>query len=165
MSIDDILDDILRREGGYTDHPSDRGGCTNWGITLTALEAHRGHPVTCDDLKRLHSSEAKDIYRRLYIESPGLDQLNTKLSALMIDFGVHSGPRTAIKALQKVVGVTTDGILGPATLRAMRELTEREVYMGVLRQRGLYLARVLQRDPSQRAFAAGWLVRLMEFAI
>ncbi len=28
-----IIDAILRREGGFVDHPADRGGATKYGIT------------------------------------------------------------------------------------------------------------------------------------
>jgi lysozyme family protein len=33
MEIDDLIDLVIDREGRYVDHPADRGGATNWGIT------------------------------------------------------------------------------------------------------------------------------------
>ena len=32
-NIDELIDDVIEREGGYVNHPADRGGPTNWGIT------------------------------------------------------------------------------------------------------------------------------------
>lgn len=162
MTIDQILDDVLAREGGYVDHPADRGDCTNRGITLATLAAWRGRPVTCDDVARLTGDETRAIYRHVYITRPGLDRLpEGRLRALAIDFGVHSGPQVAIRAVQRILGVTVDGVIGPRTIAAANAAPD--AWRLLLQARGAYLAGLLQRDPSQRVFAAGWLMRLMEF--
>lgn len=31
--IDRLIDAVIAREGGFSDHPADRGGATRWGIT------------------------------------------------------------------------------------------------------------------------------------
>ena len=164
MTVERVLDDVLRREGGYVDHPADRGGCTNYGITLDTLAGWRGAPVTCDDVRQLTQHEARQIYRRLYVEGPGfLHVTDEPLRALLVDYAVHSGPRRAVRALQRAVGVTTDGRLGPSTLAALGRVGADVVTRAVLRMRGEHLADLLQRDPSQRVFAAGWVRRLVEF--
>lgn len=163
MTSEDVITEVIRREGGYVDHPSDRGGPTHYGITLKTLAAWRGQPVTEDDVLALTETEARDIYRREYIERPGLDQIaDPLLRGLLVDYAVHSGPRRAIEELQRVSGVTVDGKLGAQTLSAVAVKGAESLRRGVLRARGRYLARLLS-DPSQRVFAAGWLNRLMEF--
>ena len=108
--------------------------------------------------------EARAIYRHDYIERPGFLRIpDDRLRALLVDWGVHSGPQTAIRALQRVLGVRPDGVLGPLTLAALQTRPAADVYASVLRWRGLWMADILQRDPKQRVFAAGWLRRLMEF--
>lgn len=32
-SKDEIFDEVLGKEGGYVNHPDDKGGPTKWGIT------------------------------------------------------------------------------------------------------------------------------------
>ncbi|CZY10659.1 glycosyl hydrolase 108 family protein [Enterobacter bugandensis] len=32
MTKDEIINGLLEREAGYVNHPSDKGGPTNWGI-------------------------------------------------------------------------------------------------------------------------------------
>lgn len=40
MKADQTIEGILGKEGGYVDHPSDKGGPTRWGITQTTARAH-----------------------------------------------------------------------------------------------------------------------------
>jgi lysozyme family protein len=164
MTADAIIDEILVREGGYVDHPSDRGNCTNHGITLDTLIVWRGGSVTCQDVQTLTVEEARRIYKALYIERPRLDRVaDDRLRALLIDYAVHSGAQRAIRALQVAVGVRPDGIIGPQTEAALEQADPAFVYRSVLRDRIGLIATILQREPSQRAFAAGWVRRLAEF--
>ena len=66
-----IIDAILRREGGFVDHPADQGGPTKYGVTQRTLKQYRGRSVTVGDLRDLGESEARLIYQRLYITGPG----------------------------------------------------------------------------------------------
>lgn len=162
--IDQMLADVLVREGGYVDHVHDRGSCTNFGITIQTLSDWRDRPVTCQDVRHLTQAEALEIYREFYVRRPGFMQItDERLRYVLVDFGIHSGPRTAIRALQAAIGVTPDGVLGPKTIAAVDAADAADVYRRVLRARMSYLAGILQRDPSQRVFAAGWVRRLAEF--
>ena len=51
MSVDQMLETLLGKEGGYTDHPSDRGGPTNWGITEKVARAY-GYTGDMRELER-----------------------------------------------------------------------------------------------------------------
>lgn len=171
MTTSQLLDDILRREGGYVDHKSDRGGCTNMGITSVTLGAWRklGRRATCAEVKALTTAEARAIYTQQYITGPRFDRVpSDRLRALLVDWGVHSGPATAIKELQWVLGLRADGVIGPQTTEAMAGLTQGSayediVYRAVVRARGRFLANLLRRDKTQLVFASGWINRLMEF--
>jgi lysozyme family protein len=163
VTADAILDEVIRREGGYVDHPHDRGGPTNFGITMRTLAAWRGRPVTRDEVRDLTEAEARAIYQRQYLSRPGFDQIaDPLLRGLLVDYGVHSGPMRAISDLQRAACVTVDGVIGPQTLAAVAAVGAEPIRRAVLRARGEYLARLLS-DPSQRVFAAGWMRRLMEF--
>lgn len=64
-----LIDALLDREGGYVNHPADRGGPTGFGITEAVARAngYRGA------MRALPRDEAAAIYRRLYWLRPGLD--------------------------------------------------------------------------------------------
>lgn len=162
--VDTIISDVLAAEGGYVDHPADRGGCTHYGITVATLAAWRQRPVTCADVAALTIDEARAIYRQRYITDPGLHQIrDQRLQALLVDFGVHSGTQRAIKTLQRLLGVAADGVIGPQTLAAIDHVGAPVVGRLLLQARGEFLADLLQRDATQRVFAAGWLRRLLRF--
>ena len=164
MTVDQVIAEVLRREGGYVDHLADRGGPTKYGITLYTLADWRGGTATAEDVRGLTEHEARQIYRRLYVERPGFDRIaDHDLQALLVDYAVHSGPRRAVQALQRVVGTHPDGVLGPQTLAGVDRVGADLVRRLVLRIRGEWIAGILQHQPEQRVFAAGWVRRLMEF--
>ncbi len=178
MTIDDILTDLLRREGwpAYTDRASDKGGPTKGGVTLRTLSAWRSRPCTIADLQALPEAEARAIYRRRYVEDPRFDRIaDERLRALLVDAGVLSGPTTAIGWLQEACGTTIDGVLGPDTLAAIVARGPETVYRDVLRLRTRALVRLgtvldpafvafLREHPgSQAANLSGWVNRCLEF--
>ena len=159
-----IIDAILRREGGFVDHPADRGGATKYGVTRKTLEAWRGEPVTAGDLRVLDEPEARLIYERLYIIGPGFDRIaSPRLRALLADCAVNHGPVRATRWLQAAAGTRVDGVFGPLTLAAVNKADEKTLFKSVLASRCRFYGQIIARDPSQAAFAAGWTARLAEF--
>lgn len=111
---------MFGHEGGYVNAKTDRGGATKYGITHRTLAAHRGvASVTAAHVKALTLKEAEEIYRRSYWTQSGGDLLPAGLDYAAFDYGVNSGPARAVKSLQKVVGVTQDGIVGGQTVAAV----------------------------------------------
>ena len=74
-AVDRMIDDLIRRAGGFVDHPLDRGGPTDFGITRATLSRHLGRPASADDLRRLDRGVARKIYRRECFQRPRLDRL------------------------------------------------------------------------------------------
>jgi lysozyme family protein len=167
MTDDGIIDGLIRREGGFVDHPTDRSGPTKFGITARALGEARGldRAATAEEVNALTESEARAIYRRLYIDKPGFTGIaDAPLRALLIDGAVHSGPTRAVEWLQCSLGVAADGRIGPVTLAALEVAGADHVRRRVLAERIRFLGRLITRDPSQAAFARGWLDRVADFA-
>ena len=166
MTVDDLLEDIITREGGYVNHPDDKGGPTRWGINIYTLRNIRHpQPVTASDVAALTKDEAKQIYRQVYLEGPGYAEAisDERLLALVFDYAVHSGPGRATKALQRAIGVTDDGFFGPSTKHFLGLSDPRDVFKRLLAGRMGYLVRLVLDDPSQRVFVDGWLNRVIDF--
>ena len=119
-NLDDSLELMFGHEGGYVNVATDKGGPTKFGITHRTLAAHRGVPrVSAEQVRAMNIAEARDIYIESYWSQSGADQLPAGLDYAVFDFGVNSGPPTAVKRLQKIVGTAQDGWVGPETVRAV----------------------------------------------
>ena len=114
MNIEQALVHLLRSEGGYSDHPTDKGGPTMYGVTERVA---RQHGYT-GDMRDLPLSVATTIYRKQYWAMIKADQLPDNLRFHVFDAAVNSGNVQAIKWLQQCAGVKVDGIIGPITIKA-----------------------------------------------
>ncbi|MGI9492293.1 MAG: glycoside hydrolase family 108 protein, partial [Geminicoccaceae bacterium] len=101
-NIESMIDDVLRREGGFVDHPADRGGPTNFGITQRTLARYLGRDVAREDVRRLSRDLAAEIYRRSYYLEPRIDAAPADIRAFLFDSAVNHGPRRAVRFLQQV---------------------------------------------------------------
>lgn len=164
MNEDAIIDGILKAEGGWVDHPDDKGGPTNRGIILRTLEDWRKVPVTVDDLKALTEKETREIYRDLYVHRPGFHLImHDKLRALMVDSGVNHGTHRVCKWLQEILGVIQDGVIGPTTLVALAGANGDRLYLRICGKRARLYGRIITDNPRQSVFAAGWGNRLADW--
>lgn len=172
-SIDQMIRDVLVREGGYIDHPSDRGGPTNYGITQKTLSRYYGRAATTAEVKALSIDVAEEIYKRNYFYGPSIDSLDETLQPFIFDSAVNHGPRRAIKFLQSVCNqagcdprLSEDGAIGPNTRRginwALKEMGDTFLEALIEERKNFYLVIVAAR-PSQKIFLEGWMNRIKEF--
>ncbi len=99
-----------RIEGGYVNDARDPGGETNFGISK------RSYPR--ENIKGLTRARAVEIYKRDYWDNPGCDKLPPKLAVALFDCAVNQGAGIAPQLLQRALGVSADGIIGPVTIKA-----------------------------------------------
>jgi lysozyme family protein len=172
-TVDDLIGDVLRREGRYVDHPADRGGPTNFGITQATLSRYVGYAVTAQEVKDLDVDVARDIYENDYYYGPGIQKLPEPVQPFLFDCAVNHGPRRAIKFAQNVVNqagyptpLDVDGAVGPNTRKGVQWAQDN---MGPLFLKALFEERknfyrlIVQNDPSQQVFLRGWMNRVKEF--
>lgn len=161
-----FLDHIFKIEGGYVNLPADKGGPTNFGISIAVLAKWRGVGVDEDDVKNLTQEEAGNIYRVNYYAKCRLDQVADFGIALCIfDQAVLCGCSTAVTRAQVVVnkilgkGLIADGSMGPLTLKALENINGNMFGKIYLRESQLYFAGLCQVAPSQITFLKGWISR------
>lgn len=110
---------VLKSEGGFVNHPADPGGMTNLGVTRKVWEEFTGETASESDMRALRVEDVAPLYRSRYWDKCKCDSLPSGLDYAMFDYAVNSGVSRASKALQTVVGVVPDGVIGPATLAAV----------------------------------------------
>lgn len=166
MTDSEVIDALLKREGGASNHPNDKGGATKFGITQRKLGEYRGKSVSQAQVFALTESEARQIYHDDFIEKPGYEKIkDAALRGLMVDSAVQHGVFTASRWLQAAVGAKQDGQIGSKTIAALEATDARTVYRDVLRSRAEFYGSIISRDHSQAVFALGWLRRLALFIV
>jgi lysozyme family protein len=182
MTVDEIIAEILRHEGGYVDHPADPGGATNHGVSLRyargiGLDLDGDGDVDADDIRLVTPAVAAALYRRDFLEQPRIDLLPARLWPILFDWAVNSGPPRAIMGLQRVMNVARvhglgypplveDGVIGPATRRAaiMADATMgRGLVNALVEERIAFYRGLVARDPDKGVFLKGWIRRAEAF--
>lgn len=177
MNIDDIIEDVLKAEGGYVNDPADRGGETMYGITKATARAN-GYDGPMRGLPR---AKAKEIYHNQYVIRPGfaaIGKISESIAAELVDTGVNMGPAVASRLLQRALNalnrrgldyadIAVDGAAGPATRGALTAYLNKRGKEG--ERRLLALLNALQGEryvslaegrQAHEKFMYGWLARI-----
>lgn|SRR5512139_255189 len=162
-------------EGGYSNHPADRGGETMYGITSRVARANGYH----GPMREMPLEVAHRIYKSQYwdtINLDAIDQLSEYIAEELFDTGVNMGVGVAAKFLQRSLNVLNregadfpdlevDGVVGPVTIAALKEYLHRRGDQGLVvlirLLDGLQAVRyveIAERDHSQEAFMFGWVL-------
>lgn len=91
QNYNECLNRLLKDEGGYTNHPDDKGGPTNFGITIADYRRYIKPGATIEDVKAMKLDEAKVIYRKRYWDAIDADNLPSGIDYCLFDYGVNSG--------------------------------------------------------------------------
>ncbi len=182
VSVRDIAEEIVAREGGFVNDPHDPGGATKFGVTIhtmrrLGLDLTGDGKVDVSDVRRLSRAQAVDIFIQHYFQRPRIGDLPEPLHPSVFDMYVNAGGN-AVKILQRLLGdmgirVTVDGVLGPQTLkaaaRAMRLAPDHFVDAYGIARRNYYF-RLADKRPASRKYArtraggkGGWIKRAEEF--
>jgi lysozyme family protein len=174
MDVDELIDEVIGREGGYSNHPADRGGATRWGVTEAVARAH-GY---AGDMRAYPRADAVAVYRRIYWLRPGFDRVAEHAPAFaaeLFDTGVNMGPEVAAGFLQRALNalnrgasdygdIPVDRRIGDATVAALKGFVARRGASGetvllkaIEALQGERYLRLAEQRPANEAFLYGWL--------
>ncbi len=152
-------------EGGYSDHKADRGGATNHGVTQKTYDTFRRNAgLSLRSVRQITDDEVAAIYRTMYWNVAKCGLLPEPLDLYVFDAAVNHGPGRAAKLLQQALGVAVDGAIGPVTIDALQEELAagqlQELCHNFLAIRLEFYDQIVDNDPSQKVFLAGWENRI-----
>tara|TARA_R110002110_G_scaffold376568_2_gene586685 strand:+ start:193735 stop:194304 length:570 start_codon:yes stop_codon:yes gene_type:complete len=177
-TIEDILDEVLRSEGGFVEDPADPGGATNHGISLryargVGLDNDGDGDTDRDDILRVTAEQAHELYREDFWARPGINRLPGEIQPVMVDWAVNSGPPRPIMALQRVINLADighalddDGVMGPKTRRAAEHAqSEMGPFFNnaIVDERLDFYRRLVDARPDSARFLRGWRARAERF--
>ena len=147
-NFDRCLAEVLRHEGGLVDDPKDPGGLTNFGVS------QRSYPQ--ENIRGMTKERAAAIYRKDYWARVRGDDLPDGIDLATFDAAVNSGPKMAVKWLQRALLVKPDGEIGPTTVEAARRSDPATTIRRMCEDR-LGFLRALKTWPH---FGKGWQRRV-----
>lgn len=170
-----IIDEIIAREGGYVNDPSDSGGETMFGITVAVARAN-GYTGQMRDMPR---ATAFNIYAAQYWDKLNLDQIEQRSAPIaeeLADTAVNLGTGKAAEFFQRSLNALNNGgtlypdlvvdrSVGGGTLRAFDAFMKgRGVHAAVIMLRalnslqGAFYIDLAERRVKDEKFLAGWLL-------
>jgi lysozyme family protein len=177
--IDALIDAVIAKEGGFSDHPADRGGPTRYGVTQEVARAY-GYTGAMAQFPR---SEAVRIYKLRYWLRPAFDRVADvypAVAAELFDTGINMGVKAAGTLLQRALNVLNregrdygdikaDGDCGPLTIqnlaafKTLRGADGGKVLLTALNcMQGSRYIGIAEARPSQEVFVYGWLANRVE---
>lgn len=157
-------------EGGFSDHPSDPGGKTLFGVSVIyfPIQYYKIYSAWKSGDKKLLSELLHNFYYKEFW-NPKYELLSDKTLAIrLFDLSVNLGKKTAVRLLQTAINqccnknVTVDGIFGVQTLGVCNFLykqlsTEEEpLYEEFIE----VVERYYRTRKNFNVFGKGWLARL-----
>ena len=157
MNFDTAFDRLIGHERGFSDDPNDPGNWTGGALGFGKLKG-TNHGVSAAsypdlDIKGLSREDAKTIYRRDFWDKINGDRLHDGVAFQLFDFAVNSGIETAVRYLQRALGVADDGRWGPKSQAAADSTTESDTIMSLNAERLSYMTRLSNWPSASRGWA------------
>lgn len=156
---------LRAKKRGFADDPDDRGGATMVGVTIGTYRSYckyKGKKVpSVTDLKNISYKEWRDIIHTMFWSKWKADLIEDQnVANMIVDWVWASGQGIGIKRVQKILGVTADGIVGPKTIAAVNAQNPKELFKKVYDGRAAHFNAIVKANPSQKKWLKGWMNRI-----
>jgi len=160
ITLSDALIFTLAWEGGFTNHPLDPGGATNFGVIQSRYDQYRTFKkLPKQSVKFITKAEYVEIYDKYYWDPVRAQYLSGPLGLALFDTAVNLGVGGAISRLQSSMKLPVTGKWTQNISDKIHDSNQLEIAINICKLRvAKRHARVRQR-PDQVVFLRGWLNR------
>jgi lysozyme family protein len=154
---------LMKWEGEvFTNDPVDPGGATKFGITRASWDNFDSEK----DLESILKSDAEILYEMEYWRPLRLGLCGHQcLADTLLSFAVNQGKKTAVRRLQGILGLPTDGILGPASFIALDHANCVKINEAYLDKTIEFYNKLINRRPELVKFEKGWKARVADYRV
>lgn len=160
---------VLRLEGGYVNHPADKGGPTKYGVILSTWKQYgydkdNDGDIDAEDIRVLTEGDAKYIAKKVFWDFfQGDFILNQSIAEFIVDWGYNSGRVTVAKKLQRLLNIPADGLIGVQSLHAINHSDQQNLFDTLKVARRVFVDNIVEQRPDQSVFHKGWINRINSF--
>ncbi len=162
---------VARHEGGFQIHPNDSGNYnslgqlvgTNWGISAPVFEHFLQRPPSQTDVQAMSKATAANIFKTRFWDRIKGDSISHQDVATIFFDGIVNHGSTGVRIMQRVLGVTADGAVGPITLSAINQADPAKLYTAYREARKNFYHQLATDKPALAVFLKGWLRRIDSF--
>lgn len=159
-TYDTIFDRIMGHEGGFTANPKDRGNWTGGKVGVGELKGTKYGVSAASyphlDIKNLTRDQCKAIVFEDFYQPLGLDRYCAAMRFQIMDSAYLHGTWNTVKFFQRAVMTKDDGIIGRATLKAAKAMSENDKLLRFNAYRIYFIASL----STFADFGAGWMNRM-----
>lgn len=179
--FDIAINTIIKNEGKFSDNNADKGGPTNFGISLRFLrglgksgDINLDGVIDINDIKYLTLEMADNLYHHYFWDEYGYGQIKDQdIATKIFDISVNAGPGNAASIVQRAVNyivtgigraseavLDVDGVLGPKSIKEINNVNPTEgLLVAIILFQKMYYQKVLKKFPDQKEFINGWIKR------
>ena len=161
-TFDQCFERVVSSEGGFQNDPKDRGNWTSGVIGSGELRGTKygisamSYPNI--DIKNLTLENAKDVYEKDWWDRLKLERFSKAVAFQIFDAAVNHGASSAVKMVQRAVGVVADGVVGEKTISAIRKIDPDDFVLKFLAERIEFFTKV----STFSVYGRGWMNRVAE---
>ena len=160
ITLKEALVFTLAWEGGFTNHPLDPGGATNYGVIQSRYDEYRKFKgLAKQSVKFITKSEYEEIYDKYYWDPVRAQYVSGPLGLALFDTAVNLGVGGCISRLQASLKVPITGKWTKEISDVIHSADQTAVAINICKLRIAKRYARVKQNSTQRVFLRGWLNR------